>query len=75
MVSLLKEGSYHGVSNMRNIKGFLREYSFNEHSESAHTQTLEQTQVTPGEHCQLQQNRLNCLLWILPHSTEDATDQ
>ena len=39
------------------------------------TQTLEQTQVTPGEHCQLQQNRLNCLLWILPHSTEDATDQ
>ena len=61
----------------RNIEGFLREYSFNEHSESAHTQTLEETQVTPGEHCQLRQNKLDYLLWILPHSdlAEDATDQ
>ena len=58
----------------RIIEGFLREYSFNEHSESAQTHTLEQTQITPGEHCQLQQNGLNCL-WFLPHSTEDATDQ
>ena len=74
MVSIFKDGSYHGVSDMRNIKGLLREYSFNEHSESAHTQTLEQTQVTPGEHCQLQQNRPNCL-WFLPRQKMQLTNK